>query len=175
MLRKFLLFSGLFRGVLVLLKFWGAPDIVEFVLGRFSHFNIAIAFWNSKLCGAWTPSFCEFTWIFSKTSTPLAICAKCALSIDKWTVLWYAVSWFLWRKESFTSTHRFSLEKRSVTFLIRRSLKISNTMTEEILRHYEINLSVPSTQILTEYTAYHSQGVEPRGCIHGDGFRSSEV
>ena len=58
------------RGVLVLLKFYWAPDIVEFVLGRFSHFNIAIAYSNSTFCGAWTPSFCEFTQNFSKTSTP---------------------------------------------------------------------------------------------------------
>ena len=60
-------------GVLVLLKFHWAPDIMEFVLGRFSHFNIAIAYSNSTFCGAWTPSFCEFTQIFSKTSTPLQI------------------------------------------------------------------------------------------------------
>ena len=46
------------RGVLVLLKFYWAPDIVKFVLGRFSHFNIAIAYSNSTFCGAWTPSFC---------------------------------------------------------------------------------------------------------------------
>ena len=58
------------RGVLVLLKFYWAPDIVEFVLGRFSHFNIAIAYSNSTFCGAWTPSFCEFTQNFRKTSTP---------------------------------------------------------------------------------------------------------
>ena len=58
-------------GVLVLLKFYWAPDIVKFVLGRFSHFNIAIAYSNSTFCGAWTPSFCEFTQNFSKTSTPL--------------------------------------------------------------------------------------------------------
>ena len=58
------------RGVLVLLKFYWAPDIVEFVLGRFSHFNIAITYSNSTFCGAWTPSFCEFTQNFSKTSTP---------------------------------------------------------------------------------------------------------
>ena len=57
-------------GVLVLLQLYWAPDIVEFVLGRFSHFNIAIAYSNSTFCGAWTPSFCEFTQIFSKTSTP---------------------------------------------------------------------------------------------------------
>ena len=54
------------RGVLVLLKFYWAPDIVKFVLGRFSHFNIAIAYSNSTFCGAWTPSFCEFTWKLSK-------------------------------------------------------------------------------------------------------------
>ena len=58
-------------GVLVLLKFYWAPDNVEFVLGRFSHFNIAIAYSNSAFCGAWTPSLCEFTQNFSKTSTPL--------------------------------------------------------------------------------------------------------
>ena len=39
-------------GVLVLLKFYWAPDIVKFVLGRFSHFNIAIAESNSTFCGA---------------------------------------------------------------------------------------------------------------------------
>ena len=60
-------------GVLVLVKFYWAPDIVEFVLGRFSHFNIAIAYSNSIFCGAWTPSFCEFTQNFSKTSTPQAL------------------------------------------------------------------------------------------------------
>ena len=43
-------------------KFYWAPDFVEFVLGRFSHFYIAIAYSNSTFCGAWTPSFCEFTW-----------------------------------------------------------------------------------------------------------------
>ena len=57
-------------GVLVMLKLYWAPDIVEFVLGRFSHFNIAIAYSNSTFCGTWTPGFCEFTQIFSKTSTP---------------------------------------------------------------------------------------------------------
>ena len=46
--------------------FWVSYFVV-FVLGRFSHFNIA----NSKFCGAWTPSFCEFTCNFGKTSTPL--------------------------------------------------------------------------------------------------------
>ena len=64
------IFSFLSWGVLVLLKFYWAPDIVEFVLGRFSHFNIAITYSNSTFCGAWTPSFCEFTQNFSKTSTP---------------------------------------------------------------------------------------------------------
>ena len=39
---------------------------MEFVLGRFSHFYIAIAYSNSTFCGAWTPSFCEFTWKLSK-------------------------------------------------------------------------------------------------------------
>ena len=34
---------------------------MEFVLGRFSDFNIAIAYSNSTFCGARTPSFCEFT------------------------------------------------------------------------------------------------------------------
>ena len=58
-------------GVLVLLKLYWAPDIVEFVLGGFSHFYIAITHSNSAFCGAWTPSVCEFTQIFSKTSTPL--------------------------------------------------------------------------------------------------------
>ena len=58
------------RGVFVSSKFHWAPDIVEFVLGRFSDFNIAITYSNSKFCGARTPSFCEFTSNFSKTSTP---------------------------------------------------------------------------------------------------------
>ena len=59
---------GRTRGVLVSLKFYWASHIVEFVFGRFSHFNIAVAYSNSQFYGAWTPSFCEFTWNFSKTS-----------------------------------------------------------------------------------------------------------
>ena len=31
-----------------------------------SHFYIAIAYLNSTFCGAWTPSFCEFTRKMSK-------------------------------------------------------------------------------------------------------------
>ena len=54
------------RGVLILLKFYWAPDIVKFVLGTFSHFYIAIAYSNSTFCGTWTPIFCEFTWKLSK-------------------------------------------------------------------------------------------------------------
>ena len=50
-------------GVLVSIK-------ILLVLGRFSYFDIAIAYSNSQYCGAWTPSFGEFTWNFSKTSTP---------------------------------------------------------------------------------------------------------
>ena len=42
------------------------PDFAEFVLGRFSHFYIVIAYSNSTFCGSWTPSFCEFTWKLSK-------------------------------------------------------------------------------------------------------------
>ena len=53
-------------GVLVLLKFQWASDIVKFVLGRFSHFNIAIVYSNSTFCGAWAPSFCEFSSKLSK-------------------------------------------------------------------------------------------------------------
>ena len=56
-----------------LTKIFWFSHFVEFVLGRFSHFNIAIAYSNSKFCGAWTPSFCEFTSNFSKTSTPKII------------------------------------------------------------------------------------------------------
>ena len=52
--------------MLVLLKFYWAPDVVEFVLGRFSHFYIAIAYSDSTFCHAWTRSFCEFTWKMSK-------------------------------------------------------------------------------------------------------------
>ena len=32
------------------------------LLGRFSHFYIAIAYSNSTFRGVWTPSFCELTW-----------------------------------------------------------------------------------------------------------------
>ena len=46
-------------GVLVLLKLCLAPDFVEFVLGRFSQFYIAIVYSNSTICDAWTLSFCE--------------------------------------------------------------------------------------------------------------------
>ena len=70
-------------GVLVSLKFHWAPGIVEFVLGRFSHFDIAIAYSNSKFCGAWTPSFCEFTSNFSKTSTP-QVSLGCARFAEIW-------------------------------------------------------------------------------------------
>ena len=44
-------------GVLVSLKFYWVPDIVEFVLSRFSHFNITIAYSNSKCCGVFVSSF----------------------------------------------------------------------------------------------------------------------
>ena len=97
------------RGVLVLLKFYWAPDIVEFVLGRFSHFNIAIAYSNSTFCGAWTPSFCEFTQNFSKTSTPLR-CVPFPQFVKNFSerqilhcnclfklyILWHLNSRFLW-------------------------------------------------------------------------------
>ena len=39
---------------------------MEFVLGSFSCFNIAIVYSNSTFCGAWTPSFCEFSWKLSQ-------------------------------------------------------------------------------------------------------------
>ena len=39
---------------------------MESELGRFSHFYVAIAHSNSTFHGAWTPSFCEFTWKLSK-------------------------------------------------------------------------------------------------------------
>ena len=48
------------RGVLVLLKFYWAPDIVKFVLGRLSLFNIALAYSKSTDC------CCEFTAKLSK-------------------------------------------------------------------------------------------------------------
>ena len=44
--------ADIYWDVLVSLKLYLAPDIVEFLLGRFSHFNIAIAYTNSKFCGA---------------------------------------------------------------------------------------------------------------------------
>ena len=48
----------------------------------FHTFNIAIAYSNSTFCGAWTPSFCEFTQNFSKTSTPL----ECILVFHQFTI-----------------------------------------------------------------------------------------
>ena len=70
-----------------LTKIFWVSYFVEFVLGRFSHFNIAIAYSNSKFCGAWTPSFCEFTCNLSKTSTPqetyLEYCVN-TQKIQKW-------------------------------------------------------------------------------------------
>ena len=74
MLEMYLELQGLFVpfarvgswGVLVLLRFYWAPYIVEFVLGRFSHFNIAIAYSNSTFCGTWTSCFYEFTWKLAK-------------------------------------------------------------------------------------------------------------
>ena len=47
------------------MKFYWAPDFVEFVLDSLSCFNIVIAYSNYTLCGAWTPSFCKFTWKLS--------------------------------------------------------------------------------------------------------------
>ena len=79
--------GDLSRGVLVLLKLYWAPDIVEFVLGRFSHFNIAIAYSNSTFCGAWTPSFCEFTENFSKTSTPQELNCLAVRHLNHYTKL----------------------------------------------------------------------------------------
>ena len=61
------------RVVLILLKLYWAPDFVEFMPGRFSHFNITIAYSNSNFCGTWTPRFCKFTSNFSKTSTPQSV------------------------------------------------------------------------------------------------------
>ena len=55
--------TNLIWGVLVLLKFYWAPDIVKFVLGRFSHFNIAIAYSNSKFL--WRLNF-TFLWVHLK-------------------------------------------------------------------------------------------------------------
>ena len=43
-------FPTFFRDVIILVKFYSVSDIVDFVLGRFSHFNIAIAFLNYFLC-----------------------------------------------------------------------------------------------------------------------------
>ena len=39
---------------------------MEFVLGSFSYFNIEIANSNFTFCGAWTPSFCVFSWKLSQ-------------------------------------------------------------------------------------------------------------
>ena len=39
-------------GVLVLLKIYRTADIVEFVLGRFSHFYIGITYSKFTFCGA---------------------------------------------------------------------------------------------------------------------------
>ena len=41
----------LFSGVLTLLKLCGMPGFVEFVLVRFSHFYIVIAYSNFTFCG----------------------------------------------------------------------------------------------------------------------------
>ena len=64
-----------YRGVLVFLDFRKilvSARFVEFLLGRFLHLYIAVAYSNSTFRGVCTPSFCEFTQNFSKTSTPQA-------------------------------------------------------------------------------------------------------
>ena len=56
-------------GVLALLKICKilvSARFVEFVLGRFSHFHIEIAYLNFTFCGAWTPCFFEFSWKLSQ-------------------------------------------------------------------------------------------------------------
>ena len=79
-----------------LTKIFWVSHFVDFVLGRFSHFNIAIAYSNSKFCGAWVPSFCEFTCNFDKTSTPLVNkelvalgVVEVGLSMNVWTYFWW--------------------------------------------------------------------------------------
>ena len=49
---KFLISEGIHGIRVVFVSCFAVRDIVEFVLGRFSHFNIAIAYSNSTLCGA---------------------------------------------------------------------------------------------------------------------------
>ena len=48
---------GCARFAEIWLKYFWVSYFVEFVLVRFSYFNIAIAYSNSKFCGAWTPKF----------------------------------------------------------------------------------------------------------------------
>ena len=67
-----------------LTKIFWVSYFVEFVLGRFSHFNIAIAYSNSKFCGASTSRFCEFTCNLSKTSTPLIVWSCVYLKSINW-------------------------------------------------------------------------------------------
>ena len=61
---------------------------MEFVLGRFSHFNIEIAYSNSTFCGTWMPRFCEFTWKLStfrqNEHTPEAILPIDGFSRQSW-------------------------------------------------------------------------------------------
>ena len=62
--------QGCARFAEIWLKYFEFHILAYLILGRFSHFNIAITYSNSKFCGTWTPSFCEFTCNLSKTSTP---------------------------------------------------------------------------------------------------------
>ena len=50
---------------------------MDFVLGTFSNFYIAITYSNSTLCGAWTTSFCEFTENFGNKDTPMGVLNFC--------------------------------------------------------------------------------------------------
>ena len=118
---SFNLLKGL-RGVLVLLKFYWAPDIVKFVLGRFSHFNIAIAYSNSTFCGAWTPSFWEFTWKLSKFQqnehTPALFAATVHhQKVERASPLVLDLSIYLYEGLASVCSNRSSLQNRnSVSF-----------------------------------------------------------
>ena len=115
-------------------KFYWAPDFVEFVLGRFSHFYIAIAYSNSTFCGSWTPSFSEFTWKLSKFQqnehTQGGVCPG---GVSVWRGVWGGVSaWWV-----FVCPGRVHLppfrgqtdSRENITFLqlLLRTVKISRS------------------------------------------------
>ena len=166
-----------------LTKIFWVSYFVEFVLGRFSHFNIAIAYSNSKLCGAWTPSFCEFTCNLGKTSTPLqSFHWKTVSFMVFWILLWTflhitRVTYFLefcpfsyFRKR--TSFNDESLEYERVTVTVLRRTVTVNCPVHQCWINFHNDDWIPGcarfAEIASELTKAWSSGATEFGIWIGN-------